>query len=332
MKVSKNYFFLKRTIKDIIDPNRFGVNEDCIFKGEPFLYALGYTKKGMVEAYDMSFDKNGIIMMSHYIDHIEEYDLKKLHYYSPVKIAHYALGAFNDYLNDGKEENLAIFDKHIEYLIRNKEYFKNNKEIVIWRTPSSNPKYNLGSNYISAIVQGLVISALVRAYTLKKEEIFLSTALKAANILSIPVEENGLLAKSKWGLAYEEYPCIPYSHVVNGFIFCLIGLKDLHMVSENDKIGNLFNEGVETLTKMVEDWVLPNWSKYDLFDITKGTTINLATRHYHYLHIDQMEIMWLLTAEQIFRKTRVKLSNQLKNPIFQGMIYFNKFKKLILKK
>lgn len=332
MKVSKGLFFLRRTLKDIVKPNRFGVNADCFYRGKPYPYSLDYSIAGMVEAYGMTFDDDGIIMMPHYIDHIEKSKLSELYYYSPVKIAHYALGAYNDFLKDGSTGNLLKFDRHIQYLVENKEHFNNNKDIVIWRTPSSNPKYNLGNNYVSAIVQGLVISALVRAYTIKQDEDYLNLALKASNILLIPVEEGGLLATSKWGEAYEEYPSTPYSHVVNGFIFCLIGLKDLHMVSRNDKVGDLFDKGIETLIKMIDDWILPHWSKYDLLDITKGSAVNLATRHYHYLHIDQMEIMWLLTNNQFFKNTKNKLINQMNNPLNQLRIYTNKFKKLILKK
>lgn len=332
MMAFKGLFFLRRTIKDIIKPNRFGVSKNFIYNGEAYPYSLDYTKKGMIKAYDMTFDKNGIIMMAHYIDHIEKYDLSEAHYHSPVKIAHYALGAFNDYLKDGDNENLEVFERHVKYLIDNKEYFKNNNDIVVWRTPSSNPKYDLGKNYVSAIVQGLIISVLARAYIIKQDESYLDTALKASKPLTIPVEEGGLLAKSKWGKAYEEYPCEPYSHVINGFIFCLIGLKDLHMVSKNDKIGDLFDTGVETLIKMIDGWILPYWSKYDLLDITKGSTINLATRHYHYLHIDQLEIMWILTDKIIFKECMEKLMSQMNNPLNQTRIYTNKFRKLILKK
>lgn len=332
MKASKVLFFLRRAIKDIIKPNRFGVNKNCLYQGEPFPYSLDYTNKGMVEAYDMAFDYNGIIMMSHYIDHRVEQNASTLHYYSPVKIAHFALGAFNDYLKNGDEKTLDQFEKHIEYLVNNKEYFGDNEDIILWRTPSSNPKYDLAENYVSAIVQGLVISALVRAYILKNKSEYLDIALGATKLLNIPVEDGGLLADSKWGIAYEEYPCLPYSHVVNGFMFCLAGLKDLHMVSQDKKVGEMFDSGVDTLINMLDDWILPYWSKYDLLDITKGNSVNLATRHYHYLHIDQMEVMWLLTKKQVFKDAKKQLTSQLKNPLNSFRIYSNKFKKLILKK
>lgn len=332
MKVSEGLFFIRRTLNDIFAPNRFGVNKNCIYKGEPYPYSLDYTTKGMVEAYEMIFDKNGIIMMSHYIDHRVEQNASTLHYYSPVKIAHFALGAFNDYLKTGNEKTLHQFEKHIEYLVISKEYFGDNEEIILWRTPSSNPKYDLAENYVSAIVQGLVISALVRAYTLKKKSEYLDIALGATKLLNIPVEKGGLLADSKWGIAYEEYPCLPYSHVVNGFMFCLAGLKDLHMVSQDKKVGEMFDSGVDTLTNMLDHWILPYWSKYDLLDITKGNSVNLATRHYHYLHIDQLEIMWLMSEDQIFKNYRNKLIRQMNNPLNQTRIYANKFKKLILKK
>lgn len=332
MKVSEAIYFLNRTLNDIVKPNRFGINKTCIYEGEPFLYSLDYTTEGMVEAYNMRFDDNGIVMMPHYIDHVIENDVKQTHYYSPVKIAHFALGAYNDYIKNNETKQLIKFEKHVNYLINNIELFNEDKNVVIWRTPSSNPKYNIRDDYVSAIVQGLVISALVRAYVMYNDDIYLDVATRAANLLSVPVEDGGVLAVSQWGKSYEEYPSKPYSHVVNGFIFCLIGLKDLHMVSNEESIKDLFETGVETLIKMLDDWILPYWSKYDLVDITRGESVNLATRHYHYLHIDLLQILGLLTNNNIFFRYSDKLSKQMKNPFKQSRIYINKFQKLILKK
>lgn len=328
MKASKAIYFLGRTFNDIVKPNRFGVHSDFKYNGTHFPTAFKYTTKGMEDVYDMTFDENGIIMMPHHID----YKGNESYYHSPVKVAHYALGAYNDYLDSKDEKYLKIFWNYIHFLTTHKEYFKGQKDAVVWNTPSAIPKYDITLDYFSAIVQGIVISALVRAYVFRFEDEYLDMALKATRILQIPVEEGGLLASSEWGISYEEYPCLPYSHVVNGFIFCLIGLNDLYMVSKDSSIGDMLQAGAKTLAKMLEVWILPYWSKYDLADITRGTTINLATRHYQYIHIDQLNIMWLITGDTIFKTYRDLLTRQIKNPITQMKVYKNKFETLILNK
>ena len=313
---------------DLVAPNRFGVTPYFLNPKEQFTYGLGYTTNGMQKAYSMEFDDQGIIMMSHYVDD----ENSGGHYYSPVKIAHYALAAYNDYITDGRQEMLDIFNKHIDFLKENYVHFNDDGETAIWLTPSTNPKYNIPVNYKSSIVQGLVISALSRAYVLNKDELALELANKATKILSVPVEEGGLLADSKWGKMYEEYPCTPYSHVINGFMFCLMGLYDLYLVNQKEETKQLFDEGIESLLKVLDDWIMPFWSKYDLWDLTNGKKENLATRHYHYLHIDQLDIMYQLSGREEFLELKKKLFRQLKSPVSFFRVYFNKFQKLILKK
>lgn len=313
---------------DLFFPNRFRVTESFLYPNDRFTYSLGYTTLGMQKAYSMVFDADGIIMMSHYVDDPNSGG----HYYSPVKIAHYALAAYNDYVMEGDEAFLKKFNSHIDYLKKTWRNLNEDVNSIIWVTPSSNPKYNISYNYKSSIVQGLVISSLVRAYVLNQDQEALELGIKAANILEIEVENGGLLAKSQWGDMYEEYPCEPYSHVINGFMFCLIGLYDLFLVTRNDRIKTLFDKGINSLLNVIDDWILPYWSKYDLWDITCHKKVNLATRHYHYLHIDQLDILHKMTDNIKFLETKERLERQLISPISFLIVYFNKFEKLILKK
>jgi len=329
--LKQGFFFLRRAYNDLIDPNRFGVSPGYTpewHPGTPFPYGLDYTSEGMAAYYDMIFDQDGIVMMAHYIDHLEDAGAET-HYYSPVKIAHYALGAYNDFLKTGERRYEEGFEKHAAWLVERAEPFAAGG--VVWRTPSSNPKYELGVNYISAIVQGLAISALVRAFLHFDDERYLRTARAALPVLSVPVEEGGLLAESRWGPAYEEYPAQPYSHVVNGFMFCLMGLHDLISVADDQEARRLYEAGLDTLERMIPAWRLPHWSRYDLRDLTKGGRPNWATRHYHYLHIDQLELLYRQSGRPLLAETRAVFMAQLRSPINAVRIYVNKFQKLILK-
>lgn len=321
MKLSSFFQLINRAYNDIVNPNRFGVT-DSFLKNPAFPYSLDYTTIGMEEYYDMEFDENGIILMSHYYDHLEKYGNEEKHYHSPVKIAHYALAAYNDYLKTGDAAFERKFKIHLEYLVNSAEKYKNG---IVWKTPTSNPKYGLAPGYISAIVQGLVISALVRGSLHFGIEAYFKLAEDALLILEVPVEEGGLLANAKWGKIYEEYPCIPYSHVVNGHIFCLIGLFDLYHITESRKAKLLFDDGIDSLKIMIPDWLTDDWASYDLRHLTGDYKRNLATRHYQYLHIDQLDILYKMTSLKWILRTEFDIDNQLKSRTKSIKLYFKKF-------
>ncbi len=325
--MKKLYFFLKRAFFDFTNPNRFQVSNNFLDKDSGFPYALDYTTKGMKDYYNLMFDENGIIMMSHYIDHESD----ETNYYSPVKIAHYALAAYNDYLKTGEEVNLELFRKHIRFLSDNYQFHQGNDKMLVWYTPSTNPKYHIEMNYISSIVQGLTISALARAYLLFNTNDYFEVAEKALNIFELPVEKGGILADSEWGPMYEEYPGVPYSHVVNGFIFSLIGLFDLYTLCNSEKAKMLFDQGIETLISVLPNWYLDHWSKYDLCDITDNRKINLATNHYQNLHADQLWILYRQTNNTIFKEYAERTEKQLQRKYSLFQVYINKFQNLILK-
>ncbi len=329
----KNLIFLiRRAFKDIIDPFRFNVSEDYL-QGKYWPYALDYTSHNMLEYYDMSLDDKGIILMSHYYDHIEKYNPATKHYYSPVKIAHYGLGAFNDYLKTKDKAYLIIVEAQLKYLSENFEYLDEDQNYLVWRTDSSNPKYNLEPGYISAIVNGLVISFLIRAYQYFNDKKYLNLAEQALRVFELPVEDGGLLANSIWGPAYEEYPGVPYSHVVNGFMFALIGIMELHKLNQNILAKKLYDEGKTTIVKMLDAMKYLGWCRYDLHDHTnEDSGVNLATRHYQYLHLDLLDALNKLDEDKSYHSFMKLIERQLKNPFLLLIVYGNKFQNLILKR
>ena len=117
---------------------------------------------------------------------------------------------------------------------------------------------------------------------------------------------------------------MPYSHVVNGFMFCLIGLWDLHQVGQIAEAKELHDQGVDTLINLIPAWKLPYWSKYDLFDLTSGGRVNLSTRHYHFLHIDQLTLLHRQAGWAVLEETRGLFARQVKRWSSAVRIYANK--------
>lgn len=321
-------FFLRRAFIDVVNPFRFGVS---VGFGDDvrFPYGLRYSSDGMHKYYNLKEDSNGIIMMSHYVDH----DSEETNYYSPVKIAHYALGAYNDYIATKDDVYVERFNKHIDFLVNSRhELVIDGVNCVIWTTPSTNPKYGIGMHYKSAIVQGLVISALCRASVLNGNPLYRDLVLGALQIFRIPVEKGGVLSKSKWGDFYEEYPCVPYSHVVNGFVFSLIGLYDSWQILKIGLSKELFDAGLKTLRIVFPVWYTYRWSRYDLRDLVNGEPVNYATHHYQCLHADLLAVLYIQTNDDVVLKYQLITEKQLKQKWYLLFVYLNKFRTLIVKR
>lgn len=324
--MKKLFFFIKRAILDVVRPGRFFVSENYQPANEAKLltlpYLLDYTTKGMVKYYNLNVDADGIVQMSHYIDH----NSGSGHYYSPVKIAHYALGAYNDYLKSLQQCDFKTFNKHAHWLTEN---YTREELGYVWRVPSTNPKYELGINYISAISQGLVLSVIARLYKETNSEAYRLIGEEGLKPFSVPVEDGGLLANGKWGFAYEEYPCEPYSHVMNGFAFCLTGLDDFYRLTGSTEAKRLFDVGIKTFRAMTKDWFYSCWARYDLRDLYTKDLPNLATRHYQYLHADQMEGLFRITQDKYYKDLSRRFLRQVWNPVGFLHAYCLKLRKFL---
>lgn len=320
-RIAKITKLVARSAGDILAPYRFGYNPESVSgaKTHGWLYSLNYTRKGMLRHYDMRRDSNGVVMMSHYIDHATGG-----HYYSPVKIAHYALASWNDHVR-GEKDALHDFLVSRDWIVQNAEPLGN---AIIWRTPTTNPRYDLAANYVSAIVQGLILSVLARSLVLKDDLNVRSIIEKAVAFFHRPVADGGILAKSPYGVFYEEYPCVPHSHVVNGFMFSLNGLWDAAQ-SGSDAALERYTTAVPSLSQLIPAWVTSSWSYYDLRYVYDQKKANLATRHYQYLHIDQLRFFATVEKSGLLSSAVVRLQRQMRNPINWFSAYINKYNGLV---
>jgi hypothetical protein len=108
--------------------------------------------------------------------------------------------------------------------------------------------------WISALAQGQAISVLVRAYQLSGGRGYLRAARRALNPFLHPVPA-GLT--SWWGAHrwYEEYPAAHPEHVLDGFMFSLVGLHDL--APRSLTAWRLWRAGVRGLIAHVQSFDVP---------------------------------------------------------------------------
>ncbi len=233
------------------------------------------------------------------------YKIKGKCIYSPVFISMYALGHLELYRCNATDENLSIFKMMVDWFVSNQN------ERGAWLTSSKVKKFDLFKPWPSAMVQGLAISCLVRAFKVIGDEKYIDCAIKALEPYQKSVGEGGVASIDEGYIFYDEYPSKGRYHVLNGFIFALWGLYDLIRLNENSKAKSLYDEGFYTLIECLPRFDIGYWS---LYHISKGMK-NPATIPYHRLHINQLDVMYAISGYDIFKKYQKLWNVYLQKPI-----------------
>ena len=194
--------------------------------------------------------------------------------YNPTRIAAYGLAHYNEYLKCGNKKNLKEFLKVANWFVQSEKgiWFYNFKWL------SLNPPW------ISAMAQGEGISVLVRAWLITGKEIYLDKAIQATKPFTKEIKAGGVLSYIDDMPFLEEYPTDRPTHVLNGFLYAVIGISDLERFAGIRVEFPSIKDLLQTLEKKLSLWDLGYWSAYDLDRTTFGFR-NPATVSYHRLHI-----------------------------------------------
>jgi len=106
--------------------------------------------------------------------------------------------------------------------------------------------------------------------------------------MTVPVESGGVLGDLD-GLPFlEEYPSTPQSHVLNGAVFALWGIRDVALSTGDAAIETQHFEALAALVATCARFDTGRWSRYDLFP---DPPQNVASSFYHHLHISQLKAL-----------------------------------------
>jgi hypothetical protein len=143
--------------------------------------------------------------------------------------------------------------------------------------------YRIDPPWHSAMAQGLGVSLLVRCGSG-------DDAARAAR--SILEEQFGLISNTDAGPVLEEYPAEPRPHVLNGWIWALLGLYDLsHAPDDVDEdvrraAADAWETGVASLVAQLPEYETGRgWTTYDRYP---HSIANVASPFYHRLHVDML--------------------------------------------
>ncbi|GFO42313.1 D-glucuronyl c5-epimerase [Plakobranchus ocellatus] len=211
---------------------------------------------------------------------------------------------------NGSIDNMTISKNvHYENFIQGSNWLVENQDTAGgWPTsiPVKTRGIQLPPNWYSAMAQGQAMSALVRAYNLTLDHKYLTAAVKAMKLLTKNAKDGGVrtrfLGRLDW---YEEYPTIPSTFVLNGFVFSLLGLYDVMKTakgSDQKLAEKLWTSGVRSLKTMLGLFDTGDGTLYDLRHVISHEAPNRARWDYHVTHIALIQQMAAIDGDPIFHR------------------------------
>lgn len=242
----------------------------------PTIYKKGKRKFTRIYSRCNDFDENGLPVM-----------LNSDSKYMPVAIAQFGLLNYNYFLTYKTDGYRMAVIMACNWLVDN---IDDKGRWLYWNTVFLDAvDETLEAPFVSAMAQGEGISLLIRGYMLTKDSRYLRCAEAALDPFLYGTSEGGVREKIGELPIFEEYPTVIPSHVLNGFLFSLFGLYDLSCIKSERKATSqkLFNEGYETLIKILPLFDGGFCSRYDLGHLTAAPRKNMRP-FYHYVHVNQL--------------------------------------------
>ena len=246
--------------------------------------------------------------------------------YWPAYIAWYGLVQLGHYLRRGNDENLNSFLKQVFWLEQNAVLRSDGA--VVWPMNFDYPNGGvlLKAPWISAYTQGLVISALVRAWRLTKRPELLELLKGSARVFELDVNDCGVKIVLEGHTLYTETPGGPLPGILDGFLTSLIGLYDLSIEIDEPIVSRLLQEGIAGLKYALPRWdYRRKWSWYDC--------AYLSPPAYHNLNCLLLEVLAGLSkqpllAEYARRWSPKQLSALGRTEIYLGFVFTKNINRL----
>jgi len=266
--------------------------------------------------------------------------------YNPIAIAQYGLACLNagERKDSGFRFQVSGFRACADWLVTNLE--KNAAGLKVWHHKFDWEYFRtLKAPWYSGLAQGQGISLLVRAFRETGEVKYREAAEAAFVSMVTPIEDGGILFVDKAGDWWiEEYITDPPTHILNGFMWALWGVRDYISVQcsgfsvqeSGMQTGwpvasqavlldtlqptlvkaatDLWQRSLETLEHNIGRFDSGFWSLYDLAPLSMQ---NPASEFYHALHIVQLEVMHRLTGKSVFRETAERWRRYAEKPFYR---------------
>lgn len=220
--------------------------------------------------------------------------------YHAVRIAQYGLQQHTEWCANGDPNARKEFLRQATWL-RDSQRVRGNVA-GLYLFDFAWPKYGVTPGWCSAMAQGEAISVLLRAEHIEPGHGFADGAVRAALPFQYTVEAGGVVWRESGATFLEEIAVAPSAHVLNGCIFALWGIWELHHHTNDPWLRRLIDDVVQTLESLLPRYDTGWWSLYSLLYSARGKQ-HVATLKYHAFHIAQLEVLARMFDLPVFEST-----------------------------
>lgn len=217
---------------------------------------------------------------------------------SPAALAQLSLGWWERMI--AGEPNL--FPRFLETAELLRRAAQPNADATLWAYEADLPKYGIRAPWYSAMAQGQIASVFARVACRTGSPADAELAIRAIKPLLEP-SELCLVVRTPEGLVLEEAPSDHPSRILNGWIFALVGLRDVGEGLRDECAEQAFDEGIATLERSLPLYDVGWWSRYSLYP---HRLVDLAKPFYHRLHVAQLDALYRLTGIDAFAETSAR--------------------------
>jgi hypothetical protein len=227
--------------------------------------------------------------------------------YNPITISQFGLHQLSIFDRTGDARALLMARAMADWLMENQEDWK--EDIGAWVFRFDLPFYGPASPWISGMAQGQAISLLLRIGQLGDASACEEASHRAVRAFFVPVTKGGVVRNFPDGsIAFEEYPTVEPSLVLNGFLFALLGLHDYASYFGEARAKERFEICVRGLKKNLMLYDTGFWNLYDLHRSRR-----LAAPDYARIHVQLLNIFAGMTKEAYFADTADRWQGYLDN-------------------
>ena len=224
--------------------------------------------------------------------------------YNPLIAANGGLLYYRDLENyidteKSKEYFTNTADWLVSTLVNKTDELKNGEGYVVWEYDFPWRFYGwVEPPYYSALAQAESIYVLALAFDLTNDEKYLLTAKKAMKAFLVDYDGGLVTVETPDGssifLQILAKPGFIKTYVLNGDTQSLIFLWRYYEMTNDSNAKVIFDKGINYLKENLWRYDTGSWSSYDLLE-------NLATAEYHKAQISQLEELYDITGENVFK-------------------------------
>ncbi len=189
-----------------------------------------------------------------------------------------ALVCWENYQKTGDEQQREKFFEYAHWLVEHETRIES--DAGGWPISVSHPLVATVGAWLSALIQGVSLSILTRAYHLTHEGAFLQVAKRVTRTFELDILDGGVSAPiGSDGKCFEEVGVYPSSHMLGGFICGLYGLYDYVTITGDSHLEYLIQCSHSTLHRLLPEFDTGYWTRANLLqrDLTSMRLHTLQT-------------------------------------------------------